>query len=125
VEQRPDAGDSAGLARAKGSADDPHAQRFIQYENAAQLAVLAHPLPGEDLDTTFVDDAHLWLRVYTELLEFKETLMRDTEHALRTIAEAGREEVARTDAVILKAEAQRFRHRLALWKNRCEELTRD
>ena len=57
-----------------------------------------------------------------ELLDFKEKLLADTSHALDTISAAGREEVAKTDAVILDAEAQRFRQRLALWKQRCAEL---
>ena len=38
--------------------------------------------PGEDLQTPYLEDAQLWLGVYTELLEFKERLLRDTSHAL-------------------------------------------
>ena len=83
---------------------------------------MAHPLPGEDLGTPYLEDAQMWLGVYTELLQFKETLLRDTGHALDTISDPGREEVDKTDAVILAAEAQRFRQRLALWQRRCEEL---
>jgi hypothetical protein len=99
-----------------------HAHRFSHYEEAAKLAMVAHPLPGEDLTTPYLEDAQLWFGVYTELLEFKERLLSDTSHALDTISGAGREEVAKTDAVILDAEAQRFRQRLSLWKKRCEEL---
>jgi hypothetical protein len=99
-----------------------HAHRFSHYEEAAKLAMVAHPLPGEDLQTPYLEDAQMWLSVYTELLEFKETLLRDTSHALDSMAPPGREEVGKTDAVILDAEAQRFRQRLSLWKRRCEEL---
>jgi hypothetical protein len=102
--------------------NEHHAHRFSHYEEAAKLAMVAHPLPGEDLKTPYLEDAQLWFGVYTELLEFKERLLSDTSNALNTIAPAGREEVAKTDAVILDAEAQRFRQRLALWKKRCEEL---
>jgi hypothetical protein len=101
---------------------DHHAHRFSHYEEAAKLAMVAHPLPGEDLQTPYLADAQMWLGVYTELLEFKETLLRDTGHALNTLPPPGREEVGKTDAVILDAEAQRFRQRLSLWKRRCEEL---
>jgi hypothetical protein len=102
--------------------EDAHAQRFSHYEEAAKLAMVAHPLPGEDLETRYLEDAQMWVDVYTELLEFKETLLRDTAHALDTISAAGREEVTRTDAVILDAEAQRFRQRLMMWRQRCAEL---
>ncbi|MDQ6855831.1 MAG: hypothetical protein M3Z57_02000 [Candidatus Dormibacteraeota bacterium] len=102
--------------------NEHHAHRFSHYEEAAKLAMVAHPLPGEDLKTPYLEDAQLWFGVYTELLEFKEQLLRDTSNALNTISSAGREEVAKTDAVILDAEAQRFRQRLALWKQRCTEL---
>jgi hypothetical protein len=101
---------------------DHHAERFSHYEEAAKLAMIAHPLPGEDLSTPYLEDAQMWLAVYTELLEFKQTLLRDTGQALDTISSAGREEVGKTDAVILAAEAQRFRQRVSLWERRCEEL---
>ena len=107
---------------AAGEPGDHHAHRFSHYEEAAKLAIIAHPLPGEDLSTPYLEDAQMWLAVYTELLAFKETLLRDTGHALDTISDPGREEVGKTDAVILAAEAQRFRQRLSLWERRCEEL---
>lgn len=100
----------------------PHAERFGHYEDAAKQAMIGHPLPGENLDTPYLEDAQMWLSVYTELLEFKETLIRDTDDALRTISAPGREEVSKTDAVILAAEAQRFRQRRSLWERRCDEL---
>lgn len=108
-----DAGDANG---------NPHSERFAHYESAAKLSVEAHPLPGEDLRTPHLEDAQMWFRVYTELLAFKETLIRGTNAALAALSTPGREEVAATDAVILDAEADRFRTRLALWKARCQEL---
>ena len=105
-----------------GDLSEHHAHRFSHYEEAAKLAMVAHPLPGEDLGTPYLEDAQMWVGVYTELLEFKETLLRDTGNALDTISAPGREEVGKTDAVILAAEAQRFRQRLSLWERRCEEL---
>lgn len=104
---------------------DPHATRISHYQEAAQLAVAAHPLPGEDLASPYLEDAQMWLRVYGELLAFKETLIRDTNSALQTLSTPGREEVSQTDAVILAAEAERFRNRIDLWNRRCQELTPD
>lgn len=114
--------DNKASTPADDAVSEHHAHRFSHYEEAAKLAIVAHPLPGEDLTTPYLEDAQLWFGVYTELLEFKERLLSDTSHALSTISSAGREEVGKTDAVILDAEAQRFRQRLALWKKRCEEL---
>ncbi len=103
-------------------ATDPHAERFAHYEAAARLSVEAHPLPGEDLRTPHLEDAQMWHRVYSELLAFKETLIRDTQRALEALSTPGREEVRNTDALVLEAEANRFRQRLSQWKTRCQEL---
>lgn len=103
--------------------DDPHGPRINHYEHAAKEAVVAHPLPGEDLDTAYLEDAQMWVTVYRELLAFKETLIDDTNRALTTMPQVACEEVRATDAVILAAEAQRFRNRLALWEARCVELS--
>ncbi len=108
-----------------GDAVDPHKTRISHYQDAAQLAVVGHPLPGEDLASPYLEDAQMWLRVYGELLAFKETLIADTDKALETLPPPAREEVGQTDAVILAAEAERFRNRVALWERRCQELTPD
>ncbi len=118
-ETRGDGGDSVAVGT---DPNGPHAERFSHYQEAARLAMIGPPMTGEDLGTSYLEDAQMWLAVYTELLEFKEALLRDTDHALRTLSAPGREEVGKTDAVIMDAEAQRFRHRLSLWERRCEEL---
>lgn len=102
--------------------DDPHAARFGMYASAAEQAASAHPLAGEDLGTPYLEDAQMWHAVYTELLTFKERLLDDTRQALETLPPPARDDVAKTDAVILEAEAQRFRTRLALWERRIGEL---
>ncbi len=117
--------DGGGDSHPKPTGDelkDHHEHRFSHYEEAAKLAMVGHPLPGEDLGTPYLEDAQMWLGVYRELLDFKQKLLADTSHALGTVSAPGREEIGKTDAVILDAEAQRFRQRLALWKQRCAEL---
>ena len=115
-------GEGNGAAATGDGPAEPHAERISHYEKAAEQAVIGPPLPGEDLDTPYLEDAQMWHSVYTELLEFKRTLIRDTDEALRRLSTPGREEVSKTDAVILAAEAQRFRQRLSLWERRCAEL---
>jgi hypothetical protein len=85
--------------------------------------VVGHPLPAEDIASPYLDDAQMWLGVYRELLKFKDTQIRDTSHALKTLSAPGREEVGQTDAVILEAEAERFRRRISLWEHRFQELS--
>lgn len=114
--------DGGGHPQSGDDLTEHHAHRFSHYEEAAKLAMVAHPLPGEDIDTPYLEDAQMWLGVYTELLAFKETLLRDTGDALASISAPGREEIGKTDKVILDAEAMRFRQRLAFWERRCEEL---
>lgn len=103
---------------------DLHGPRFAAYESAAREAVEAHPLEGENLDTPYLDDAQMWVAVYIELLQFKNKLLRDTYTALQTLPPPARDDVQHTDVVVLEAEAQRFRARLALWTDRREELAR-
>ncbi len=114
---------SGGAPGADGATTGGHEKRLSHYQKAADLAVTAHPLDGEDLETPYLEDAQMWLSVYTELLQFKETLLRDTARALETMSPQGYEEVSKTDAVLLDAEAQRFRQRLGMWKQRCAELS--
>jgi hypothetical protein len=107
---------------ARGADHGVHGPRISHYEHAAREAVIAHPLPGEDVETPYLEDAQMWLGVYRELLGFKRTLIDDMDAALATMPEPACQEVASTDAVILHAEADRFRQRLDFWQRRCDEL---
>ena len=81
-----------GICDRGGAAQAPGAARYSlavthenAYEQAALLATQGHPLPGEDENTTYVDDAEHWCRVYKELLAFKAALigeMNERAHAL-------------------------------------------
>ena len=92
------------------------------YERAAKMAVDSHPLPGEDLDTTYPEDAEHWQNVYTELLEFKHALIAEMDSRLPSMSHEAADEVLRSDHLVLKAEAQRFERRLTLWRERAEQL---
>lgn len=79
-------------------------------------------LEGEDEHTAYVDDAIHWTRVYTELLDFKRSLLAVAEHELRSMHQDAESEVKETDLKVLKAEADRFERRLDFWHDRADTL---
>lgn len=93
------------------------------YGEAARRATDDHPLPGEDTTSPYVDDAQHWVNVYTELLEFKERMLVTLFDSLQHMPQEAVDEVRTTDAVVLDAEATRFKRRLRLWQERLEELS--
>lgn len=79
-------------------------------------------LAGEDEATRHLDDAVHWVKVYSELLEFKRAVLTTTEeHVARMHPDAGIE-VQKTDLKALHAEALRFERRLIFWKTRTVAL---
>jgi hypothetical protein len=80
-------------------------------------------LAGEDEDTRHIDDAVHWVKVYTELLEFKRSVLATTEKHVVTMEPAASAEVQETDLVALHAEALRFERRLVFWRTRIAELS--
>ena len=75
-------------------------------------------LPGEDERSVHTDDARHWAKVYSELLEFKRSLLTVTEVRLVTMEGAARAEVEDTDLKVLLAEAERLERRLHYWEAR-------
>ncbi|MFI5285325.1 MAG: hypothetical protein ACHQ4F_03295 [Candidatus Dormibacteria bacterium] len=82
-------------------------------------------LEGEDEGTTYVDDAIHWTKVYSELLDFKASLLTVAEHRLPSMDDDAESEVRETDLKVLKAEAARFERRLEFWRERIRELNAD
>ena len=61
--------------------------------------------------------------VYSELLTFKQKMLADTDAQLGGMKhEQARHEVERTDAVVLRAEAERLARRLGFWRKRLQDL---
>ncbi len=79
-------------------------------------------LEGEDEDTAYLDDAVHWAKVYTELLDFKRSLLSVAEHRITTMHDDAGLEVEETDLKVLKAEAARFARRLDFWQERITAL---
>ena len=93
-------------------------------ENAALDAVEPERLlPGEEEDSVHLDDAVHWTKVYSELLDFKRSLLRVAEDRITSMYEAARTEVEETDLKILQAEAQRLERRQEFWRARSASLT--
>ena len=79
-------------------------------------------LAGEEQDTRHAEDAVHWIKVYTELLEFKRSVLATTEESVETMDPDASREVTETDLKALLAEALRFERRLTFWRARATEL---
>ncbi len=79
-------------------------------------------LAGEDEATRHLDDAVHWVKVYSELLEFKRAVLATTEEHVASMDPDAGIEVQKTDLKALHAEALRFERRLIFWKTRTVAL---
>ena len=95
-------------------------------QRAAQMG--ADPdrlIDGEDPETLQVHDADHWIRVYTDLLEFKHRLLITAHEMVPSMERAARREVDQTDMIAIDAESRKFERRLAFWRKRRVELGGD
>jgi hypothetical protein len=102
---------------------DPADTSQTQKEQAALDQVQPDRLlAGEDEGTHHIDDAVHWVKVYTELLEFKRSVLATTEKHVVLMDPVASAEVQQTDLVALHAEALRFERRLVYWRTRIAAL---
>jgi hypothetical protein len=106
-------------------AQKPGVARQVRAADAADAATDADRLlPGEDEARSTAEDAAVWVEVYSELLGFKQKMLADTDAWTGGMAHAqARREVERTDAVVLRAEAERLARRLGFWRRRLQDLS--
>lgn len=79
-------------------------------------------LAGEVPQSTYRDDAMHWVQVYGELLSVKLALIEQMERLVSGVThEEGIQEAA-VDARVLRAQADRYRLRLAYWTQRSRQL---
>jgi hypothetical protein len=81
-------------------------------------------LPGEDPETPYPEDASHWTRVYSELVAFKDDLLKRLTQDRKLLSDAAMTELER-DENLLRLELARLKLRLSFWKTRHEELTRE
>ena len=104
--------------------DSTRVPGHAEAQNAALDAVEPERLlDGEDEDTSYVDDAVHWTKVYAELLDFKRSLLTLAEKRVPAMDDDAGSEVKDTDLKVLKAEAARFERRFAFWQARVSELS--
>ncbi|MFZ0216805.1 MAG: hypothetical protein WAM30_12800 [Candidatus Dormiibacterota bacterium] len=84
-----------------------------------------HLQAGEDPETAFADDAEHWVRVYQELAQFKQELLRRLrEHIVLSREEAAAAELRR-DERVWHLELQRIVLHLDYWRERERVLARE
>ena len=76
-------------------------------------------LPGESssLGSGDADDVRHWVKVYAELVNFKDKLLEELEVQGRRVSDEGRDEV-KADEELLRPEAARLHRRLEFWRSR-------
>lgn len=81
-------------------------------------------LPEENPATTKPAEARRWVRTYAQLLGFKKDVLQVAHEKLSEMSEPpAREEVIKTDLVLLDAENNRLKKRLLFWKRRRDQLS--
>jgi hypothetical protein len=107
------------------SGDRPHADAPDPEEAADAALEAVEPdrlLPGEDERTPHMDDALHWMKVYSELLDFKRRLLIVTDERLVVMGDAARAEVEETDLKVIQAEADRLERRFDFWTARAAAM---
>ncbi|MBO0681580.1 MAG: hypothetical protein J2P45_00360 [Candidatus Dormibacteraeota bacterium] len=104
---------------------EPGAARQRRARDAAAGASdLDRLLPGEDPERADAHDAAQWVEVYAELLLFKQEMLQVLSARTEKMKfDRARQEVEETDAVVLRAEAERLARRLGYWRRRLDELS--
>jgi len=78
-------------------------------------------LPAEDPSSRHAEDARHWMAVYSELLAFKQEILRQASARAAVMIPAARREVERTDLIALRTEAARLERRADFWHRRLTE----
>jgi hypothetical protein len=82
-------------------------------------------LPGERPESEEPEDAELWIGVYAELIEVKDSLLATMLDQMKKLTEQARDELARVDEAIIRDQSARFRRRHAFWEARLKQLRAD
>ena len=79
------------------------------------------PLEGEHLETTHWEDAHHWISIYSDLLEFKRGILDQIRRDLAKLTPDARK-AAETDVKIVEGQMMGYQRRLDLWSQRVRDL---
>jgi hypothetical protein len=89
---------------------------------AWQGADLERPLAGEDPESGSLAEALRWIAVYHQLVNLEEELLDVLARFISGMPDAARSEAQETNLPVLASQLERFRHRLAYWQRRRDEL---
>ncbi len=100
------------MADARDKPSDEEAERAAE-EVTSQDALL----PGERtaVESSYLDDAVVWLHTYEELFAFKQALLATLLEQRRRVQAQGLHEV-QNDEILLTREADRLSRRLEFWQ---------
>jgi Transcriptional regulatory protein, C terminal len=81
----------------------------------------SRPLEGEDIETSHWEDAHHWMSIYADLLEFKRGLLDRVDRDLTRLSPVARVAAGR-DLQIIRLQMEGYQERLELWHRRVWDL---
>lgn len=79
-------------------------------------------IPGEPVDSSYPDDAEHWVTVYSELTEYKRSLLATSADQNARMSPEAVEETGTVDEVLLRQQLNRYKRRLTFWTRRLKEL---
>ncbi|HEY8863650.1 MAG TPA: winged helix-turn-helix domain-containing protein [Candidatus Dormibacteraeota bacterium] len=79
------------------------------------------PIEGEDIETTHWEDAHHWMSIYLDLLEFKRGILDRIRRDLARLPPAARLAAA-ADITFIESQMEGYQKRFTLWYRRVLEL---
>lgn len=89
---------------------------------AWQGADLERPLTGEDPESDSLAEALRWIGVYHQLVHLEQQLLDTLAQTIPGMPEAARKEAEETNLPVLASQVERFRHRLAYWQRKRDQL---
>lgn len=81
----------------------------------------SRPLEGEDIRTTHWEDAHHWMSIYADLLNFKRGILGRVRRDLSKL-EPVAQRAAEADLIIIESQMEGYQKRFDLWSRRVLEL---
>ena len=79
---------------------------------------------GENPTSRSVDDIKHWIGAYTELLTFKDGLLRDMERGMKELSKPANSEIQELDVSLILGQRERYLRRLNFWLERQLEFGR-
>lgn len=86
-------------------------------------ADLERPLDGEDPESRSLADAQHWIGVYHQLVQLEQEMLDVLARVIPSMPDEAQKEAEVTNLPVLASQIERFKHRLAYWQQRRDELS--